>query len=100
MTNNRPIICGDAGDTLLALCSQLVGSIGGNLEKEKKGYSGPDRPTSVANLATFSLDVATFQTLLVTYLLFIYLFISKKQLATNLATYSDHQGKGEIYIIL
>ena len=27
-------------------------------------------------------------------------FISKKQLATNLATYSDHQGKGEEYIIL
>ena len=27
-------------------------------------------------------------------------FISKKRLATNLATYSDHQGKGEKYIIL
>ena len=27
-------------------------------------------------------------------------FISKKRLVTNLATYSDHQGKGEKYIIL
>ena len=27
-------------------------------------------------------------------------FISKKRLVTNLATYSDHQGKDEKYIIL
>ena len=35
MTNNRPIICGDAGNTLLAPCSQSAGPIGGNLEKKK-----------------------------------------------------------------
>ena len=35
---HRPIICVDAGNTLLALCSPLAGPIGGNLEREKKIY--------------------------------------------------------------